>query len=77
MEAVKGSHSMQFGHPSLRPCQSKADAKHQDLAMALDEGRRSCLGEDRTYVAEAHGQVRWKKTSGRVSRQNTLQIKRE
>ena len=29
--------------------------------MALDERRRSCLGEDRTHVAEAHGQVRWEK----------------
>ena len=29
--------------------------------MALDERRRSCLGEDRTHVAETHGEVRWKK----------------
>ena len=41
-----------------RPSESKADAKHQGLAMALAKLQRKPFGEDRLHVAEVHGDVR-------------------
>ena len=54
------------------PGESKADAKHQGLAMALAKLQRRPFGEDRSHVAEAHGDVREGKNPREFSRQNSL-----
>ena len=59
---------------SQRPSESKADAKHQGLAMALAKLQRKPFGEDRSDVAEVHGDVREGKKLRGFSRQNSLQI---
>ena len=58
MAAVKIGHSMLSCNQSQQPSESKADAKHQGLAMALAKLQRKPFGEDRSHVAEAHGDVR-------------------
>ena len=46
------------GDQGQQPGESKADAKLQGLAMALVKLKKKPFGEDRSHVAEAHGDVR-------------------
>ena len=58
MAAVKIGHTMHSCGQIQQPGESKADAKHQGLAMALAKLQRKPFGEDRLHVAEVHGDVR-------------------
>ena len=58
MAAVQICHTMWSCEQGQQPGESKADAKHQGLAMALAKLQRKPFGEDRSHVAEAHGDVR-------------------